>query len=47
VLENLTRSVLEGSGFEDGKKRIDNAIREYNQAVMHLTAHVIAGMNYQ
>ena len=47
MLENLTRSALEGSDYEDGKIRIDNAIREYDQAVMHLTAHVIAGIKYQ
>ena len=38
---------MEGSNYEDGKKRINNAIREYDQAVMHLTAHVVAGIKYQ
>lgn len=42
---NFSKTVVQGSKlYEDGKKRLDAAIREFDQAVLHLTARVIAGM---
>lgn len=43
-LVNVSKTIWKGPQlYEDGKKLLDIAIREYNQAVMHLTAHVVAG----
>jgi hypothetical protein len=40
---NLSNTALKGPlVYKEGKDRLDVAIREYDQAVMHLTAQVVA-----
>lgn len=40
---NLSKTSLNAARFyQDGKDRLDIAIREYDQSVMHLTANVVA-----
>ena len=39
---NLTKSVWKGPDvYTKGKERLDMVIREYDQAIMHLTAMVV------
>jgi hypothetical protein len=43
---NLSNTALKGPEiYQEGKNRLDVAIREYDQAVMHLTAQVVASMH--
>jgi hypothetical protein len=40
---NLTKSVWKGPDvYTKGKERLDMVIREYDQAIMHLTAMVVS-----
>ena len=45
ISANLSKTALKGPQiYQEGKNRLDVAIREYDQAVMHLTAQVVASM---
>jgi hypothetical protein len=47
ILVNLLNSIGTGANvYEDGKKKLESAIREYDQAILDLAASVVAGMAY-
>ena len=41
---NLSNTVINGADiYRTGKKQLRNAIRQYDQVMMHLTARAVAG----
>ena len=47
VVAKIGKTFMDGPRtFEDGKLRLDMAIREYEQAVFHLTAHAVTDLKY-
>jgi len=48
IVVNLSKTLLNGpQAYQKSKDRLDVAIREYDQAVMHLTARLVAGTPIQ
>jgi hypothetical protein len=44
-IDHLTKTVMEGSTpYDEAQQKLEVAIREYDQSVLHLTARVIAGI---
>jgi hypothetical protein len=44
-LVNLSRTALKGAQiYESGKVKLNSAIREFDQVIVHLTARIVAGI---